>query len=62
MDKEFKEFLPYIEKCKYVGCSHIYESEAECQIKQEVKMGISICQDMKTTKKIYEEIKNNKKY
>ena len=39
LDKEFIEFNKYIEGCKYIGCSHIYEDEKECGVKREVSKG-----------------------
>ena len=37
LDKYFKEFKPYIEKCEFVGCTHI--KEEKCGIKQAVEQG-----------------------
>ncbi len=37
LDKYFKEFKSYIEKCEFVGCTHI--KEEKCGIKQAVEQG-----------------------
>ena len=36
LDKEFIDFIPFIQDCKYVGCSHMYGSEQECGVKRAV--------------------------
>ena len=34
----FKEFEPYINQCRYTGCSHIHEPD--CAIKEQVGVNI----------------------
>ena len=61
LDKEFKEFIPYIPKCKYVGCSHIYEDIKECNVKTALNEGKISSSRYDNYKKIYEEIKDKYK-
>lgn len=49
------EFVPYIEKCEFVGCSHI--KEQNCGIKQAVKDGNIAEERYQRYCKIYEDIK-----
>ena len=39
LDKKFIDFIPFIDNCRYVGCSHIYEDEKECGVKSAVSEG-----------------------
>ena len=57
LDKEFIEFIPYISKCKYVGCSHIYEDAKECSVKTAINEGNISLSRYNNYKKIYEELK-----
>ena len=61
LDKEFKEFIPYIGECKYVGCSHIYEDEKECNIKRAVTEGKISKLRYDNFVKIYKELEENYK-
>ena len=61
LDKEFKEFLPYIQNCKYVGCSHVYEDISECAIKLALRENKITNQRYNNYKKIYEELKEKHK-
>jgi len=51
----FIEFVPYIEKCEFVGCSHI--KEEECGIKEAMENGKIEKERYDRYTKIYEEIK-----
>lgn len=58
----FREFIEYIGQCNYVGCSHINEKIEECKIKQAVNEGKISKSRYENYCKIYEEIKNYKKW
>ena len=51
----FKEFVPYISKCEFVGCSHI--KEMKCGIKEGVSKGEISKERYERYCKIYEDIK-----
>lgn len=61
LDKEFIEFNQYIDKCKYVGCSHIYENISECSIQKAVEEGKIVKSRYNNYVKIYEELKDKHK-
>lgn len=61
LDKEFIEFIPFIQDCKYVGCSHIYESEKECGVKRAVLDGKISKSRYENFVKIYKELEENYK-
>lgn len=57
LDKEFIDFAQYIQNCKYVGCSHIYEGTKECEVKKAFEEGKIIESRYNNYVKIYEELK-----
>ena len=61
LDKEFIEFIPYIQKCRYVGCSHIYEDINECAVKKAVEKNEIIISRYKNYEKIYKELEEKYK-
>lgn len=58
----FIEFAEYMKDCSYVGCSHINESEKECKVKQAYLEGNISNSRYNNYCKIYEELKNFKKW
>ena len=61
LDKEFIDFIPFIQNCKYVGCSHIYENEKECNVKRAVLDGKISKSRYENFVKIYKELEENYK-
>lgn len=61
LDKLFKEFLIFIPKCRYIGCSHIYEDIEECAVKKALNDKIIDETRYNNYVKIYEELKENYK-
>lgn len=61
LDKEFKEFNKYIDNCRYVGCSHIYEDEKECNVKKALNENRINTSRYNNYIKIYEELKEKNK-
>ena len=61
LDKEFIEFNKYIEECKYIGCSHIYEDEKECGVKRAVSEGNISKSRYENFTKIYKELEEKYK-
>ncbi len=58
----FREFIPYIGECGYVGCSHINESVDECNVKKALNKNKISKSRYENYCKIYEEIKKYKKW
>lgn len=61
LDKEFIDFIPFIQDCRYVGCSHIYENEKECNVKRAVLDGKISKSRYENFVKIYKELEENYK-
>ena len=61
LDKEFIDFIPFIQDCRYVGCSHIYEGEKECNVKRAVLDGKISKSRYENFVKIYKELEENYK-
>ena len=61
LDKEFIDFIPFIQNCKYVGCSHIHENEKECGVKRAVLDGKISKSRYENFVKIYKELEENYK-
>ena len=59
LDKEFIDFIPFIQDCRYVGCSHIYENEKECNVKRAVLDGKISKLRYENFVKIYKELEEN---
>ena len=57
----FDEFLPYYDKCRYTGCSHIYETDEICAVKRAVKAGEIPSERYENYRLIYEELKSNER-
>lgn len=57
LDKHFIEFVPYIQYCKYSGCSHI--KEEDCAVKQAVEQGKIAKERYQNYQKIYQELKES---
>lgn len=60
LDKYFKEFKPLIEKCEFVGCTHI--KEENCGIKQAIEQGKINESRYNRFCKIYNELKEKYNY
>ena len=66
VDKErlqfyFDEFLPYYDKCRYTGCSHIYEADEICAVKRAVDAGDIPAERYENYRLIYEELKSGER-
>lgn len=61
LDKEFIDFIPFIQDCRYVGCSHIHENEKECGVKRAVLDGKISKSRYENFVKIYKELEENYK-
>lgn len=51
----FVEFVPYMEKCQFIGCSHV--KEEKCGIKEAIEKGEISQERYERYCKIYQEIK-----
>ena len=60
LDKYFREFKNCIDKCRYVGCSHIKEDE--CGIKLELEQGKIAKSRYDNYVKIYSELKDKEEH
>lgn len=60
LDKCFREFKPEIEKCEFVGCTHI--KEEKCGIKKALEEGKISKERYERYCKIYNELKEKEKY
>lgn len=60
LEKYFREFVPQIEECEFIGCTHI--KEQNCGIKQGIKDGKISQERYDRYCKIYEELKDREKY
>ena len=60
LHKYFREFKPQIEKCEFIGCTHI--KEENCGIKQAIKEGKIEQTRYERFCKIYNELKERDKY
>lgn len=58
----FIEFQNYMEKCSYIGCSHIKESDEECAVKRAKNNQKISNSRYENYCKIYEEIRDLKKW
>ncbi len=56
LDKYFIEFKSHIDKCEFLGCSHL--KEEKCGIKTAVTLGEIPKERYENYKKIYEELKD----
>ena len=60
LDKCFREFVPEIEKCEFVGCTHI--KEENCGVKKAMQEGRVSTERYERYCKIYSELKEKEKY
>ena len=60
LDQYFREFRQEVEKCEFVGCTHI--KEQECGIKKAIEDGRISQERYERFCKIYEELKEKEKY
>lgn len=60
LEKYFREFVPEIANCEFVGCTHI--KEQECGVKKSVQDGKISKERYERFCKIYEELKEREKY
>lgn len=60
LEKYFREFVPEIANCEFVGCTHI--KEQECGVKRAVQDGKISQERYERFCKIYEELKEREKY
>ena len=58
----FREFLPYLGKCRYSDCSHVGEGAAECAVIKAVEEGKISASRHESYKSIYNVLKNKKSY
>lgn len=55
LDKCFIEFIPFLENCEFLGCSHI--KEQKCKVKQAMEEGKISKERYENYVKIYQELK-----
>ncbi len=60
LDKYFREFLPEVVNCEFVGCTHI--KEQDCGIKRAIEEGRISQERYERFCKIYEELKDREKH
>ena len=60
LDKCFREFVQEIEKCEFVGCTHI--KEENCGVKMAIQEGIIATERYERYCNIYNELKEKEKY
>lgn len=60
LDKCFREFLPEIEKCEFVGCTHI--KEENCGVKKAIQDGVISKERYERYCQMYNELKEKEKY
>ena len=60
LDKCFREFVPEIEKCEFVGCTHI--KEENCGVKKAVQESKISTERYKRYCNMYDELKEKEKY
>ena len=60
LDKCFREFVPEIEKCEFVGCTHI--KEENCGVKKAMQDGRVSTERYERYCNMYDELKEKEKY
>lgn len=60
LDKCFREFVPEIEKCEFVGCTHI--KEENCGVKEAMQEGRVSTERYERYCNMYDELKEKEKY
>lgn len=60
LDKCFREFMPEIEKCEFVGCTHI--KEENCGVKKAMQEGKISTERYERYCSMYDELKEKEKY
>lgn len=60
LDKCFREFVPEIEKCEFVGCTHI--KEENCGVKKAMQEGRVSTERYERYCNMYDELKEKEKY
>ena len=60
LDKCFREFVPEIEKCEFVGCTHI--KEKNCGVKKAMQEGRIATERYERYCSMYDELKEKEKY
>lgn len=60
LDKCFREFIPEIEKCEFVGCTHI--KEENCGVKKAMQEGRVSTERYERYCNMYDELKEKEKY
>ena len=60
LDKCFREFMPEIEKCEFVGCTHI--KEENCGVKKAMQEGKISTERYERYCNMYDELKEKEKY
>lgn len=60
LDKCFREFVPEIEKCEFVGCTHI--KEENCGVKKAMQEGKISTERYERYCNMYDELKEKEKY
>ncbi len=58
----FRDFTPYIGKCRYADCAHFGESEDECAIAEAVKKGEISTSRLDSYRAIYKVLKEKNSY
>ena len=58
----FREFIPYVGKCKYQDCAHVGESADECAVAKAAAEGIIRQSRLDSYRAIYKTLKNKNKY
>ena len=58
----FREFLPYVGKCRYADCSHVGEGADECAIARAVSEGRIAASRLESYRSIYRVLKNKNRY
>lgn len=58
----FREFRPYLGKCRYQDCSHVGEGRDECAVMRAVSDGEIPASRLESYRSIYRTLKNKEKY
>jgi ribosome biogenesis GTPase len=58
LEKSFREFLPYLDHCRYIGCSHV--KEKDCAVRQALEEGKIAPSRHQSYVRLYEKAKERK--